>query len=80
LAGSIKILSSRKTEKVSFEGTVDSFDGTLLQVRVEGLANNITPVQVSPNTRISGSLVKGAYVGVKGRSTAISLSRRSRLW
>lgn len=66
LAGSIKILSSRKTDKVSFEGTVDSFDGTLLQVRVEGLANNVTPVQVSPNTRISGILVKGAYVAVKG--------------
>jgi hypothetical protein len=72
-ADSVKIISEdRKPEKVRFEGTIVSIDtsNNKMQVAVSGLTAAVTPVYLTTNTRIQGTLAPGAPVLVIGTLNA----------
>ncbi len=62
------VVKGKKKGTLKFEGVVESYDSGigLLKVAVNGATGNITNVNVTSETEVTGDLVAGAYVVVKG--------------
>jgi hypothetical protein len=66
-ATAIRVLSGDKQRSVlTFQGTVSAITGGVLQVQVEGVAGGVTIVRLGSNTDVSGELVVGSFVEVRG--------------
>jgi hypothetical protein len=70
-ATSVHVFSDKgkKKDVVRFEGTIQSIDGALIYVLVDG-TETPQPVIVGPDTRTCGTLAVGAVVEVKGKLNA----------
>jgi hypothetical protein len=70
-AASVHVFSDKGKKKnvVRFEGTIQSIDGALIYVLVDG-TETPQPVIVGPDTRTCGTLAVGAVVEVKGKLNA----------
>ncbi len=62
------VVKGKKKGTLKFEGVVESYEPTtgLLKVAVNGATGNVTNVNVTSGTEVTGDLVAGAYVEVKG--------------